>query len=53
MLGATEWLRRHQAWFSRLGGAMLIAVGVLLLTGWWDILVAQMRAGVPGFTTVV
>jgi cytochrome c-type biogenesis protein len=53
MLGATKWLRRHQAWFSRLGGAMLIAVGVLLLTGWWDILVAQMRAGVPGFTTVV
>ncbi len=53
MLGATAWLRRHQAWFSRLGGAMLIAVGVLLLTGWWDILVAQMQVWIPGFTTAV
>ncbi len=53
MLGATAWLRRHQAWFSRLGGVMLIAVGVLLLTGWWDVLVGQMRVWVPGFTTAV
>lgn len=53
MLGATAWLRRHQAWFSRLGGAMLIAVGVLMLTGWWDVLVLQMRVWVPGFTTAV
>ncbi len=53
MLGATAWLRRHQAWFSRLGGLMLIAVGVLLLTGWWDVLVGQMRVWVPGFTTAV
>lgn len=28
MLGATAWLRRHRAWFSRLGGGMLIVVGV-------------------------
>lgn len=53
MIGATAWLRRHQAWFSRLGGAMLIVVGILLLTGWWDVLVAQMRNWIPGFTTVV
>ncbi|MDQ3592215.1 MAG: cytochrome c biogenesis protein CcdA [Actinomycetota bacterium] len=53
MLGTTAWLRRHQAWFSRLGGLMLIAVGVLLLTGWWDVLVGQMRVWVPGFTTAV
>ncbi|MDQ3610009.1 MAG: cytochrome c biogenesis protein CcdA [Actinomycetota bacterium] len=53
MLGATAWLRRHQAWFSRLGGAMLIAVGILLLTGWWDVLVGQMQVWIPGFTTAV
>jgi len=53
MLGTTAWLRRHQRWFSRLGGAMLIAVGILLLTGWWDVLVGQMRVWVPGFTTAV
>jgi len=53
MLGATAWLRQHQMWFSRLGGVMLVAVGLLLLTGWWDILVGQIRVWVPGFTTVV
>ena len=53
MVGATTWLRRHQIWFSRLGGVMLITVGLLLLTGWWDVLVAQMRVWIPGFTTAV
>lgn len=36
MLGAVRWVRRHQVWVTRLGGLMLIAVGVLLITGWWD-----------------
>jgi cytochrome c-type biogenesis protein len=34
-LSAVGWVRRHQVWVMRAGGAMLIAVGVLLLTGWW------------------
>jgi len=29
------WVRRHQVWVMRAGGLMLVAVGVLLLTGWW------------------
>ena len=53
MLGATRWLRRHQQWVSRLGGAMLVVVGVLLVTGWWDLLVGELRVWVPGFTTAV
>ena len=53
MLGATRWLRRHQAWVTRLGGALLVGVGVLLLTGWWDVWVGQMRGWVPGFETVI
>jgi cytochrome c-type biogenesis protein len=53
MLGATRWLRRHQQWVSRLGGAMLVVVGVLLVTGWWDFLVGELRVWVPGFTTAV
>lgn len=36
MLGAIGWVRRHQQWVTRLGGLMLIAVGLLLITGWWD-----------------
>lgn len=35
-LGAVAWVRRHQQWITRLGGLMMIAVGVLLLTGAWD-----------------
>ncbi|MCW2786104.1 MAG: cytochrome c biosis protein CcdA [Marmoricola sp.] len=51
MLGAIGWVRRHQAWVTRLGGLMLIVVGLLLLTGWWDTLVGDLRTVVfPGFT---
>ena len=32
-------VRRHQQWVTRLGGLMLVVVGVLLLTGWWDVMV--------------
>jgi cytochrome c-type biogenesis protein len=35
-LGALAFVRRHQQWVTRGGGVMLVLVGVLLLTGWWD-----------------
>jgi cytochrome c-type biogenesis protein len=35
-LGALAFVRRHQQWVTRAGGLMLVLVGVLLLTGWWD-----------------
>jgi cytochrome c-type biogenesis protein len=38
---------------TRLGGAMLVLVGVLLVTGWWDRMVAQMLGWTTGFTTAV
>jgi cytochrome c-type biogenesis protein len=54
MLGAIGWVRRHQQWITRLGGLMLIAVGVLLVTGWWDLLVGELRGWFfPGFTAGV
>jgi cytochrome c-type biogenesis protein len=54
MLGAIGWVRRHQQWVTRLGGLMLIAVGVLLITGWWDVLVGDLRNWFfPGFTAGV
>ena len=33
MLGTIGWVRRHQQWVTPLGGVMLVAVGVLLVTG--------------------
>lgn len=53
VLSAVGWVRRHQQWVTGVGGAMLVAVGVLLVTGWWDHLVAQMLGWTTGFTTVV
>ncbi|NYI99527.1 cytochrome c-type biogenesis protein [Nocardioides thalensis] len=38
-LGALKWVRKHQVWVMRIGGAMLVIVGVLMLTGSWDHLV--------------
>lgn len=43
MLGAVRWVRRHQVWVTRVGGLMLVAVGLLLVTGLWDVWVSELR----------
>jgi cytochrome c-type biogenesis protein len=35
-LGAFQVIRRHQQWVTRMGGAMLVLVGLALVTGFWD-----------------
>ncbi|MDT0200649.1 cytochrome c biogenesis protein CcdA [Nocardioides sp. AE5] len=35
-LGAFAVIRRHQVWVTRAGGLMLVVLGLLLVTGWWD-----------------
>jgi cytochrome c-type biogenesis protein len=52
-LGAFGWVKRHYAWVMRLGGAMLITVGVLLLTGAWDHMIAMMREWSSSFVPEV
>ena len=42
-LGAFGWVRRHQQWVTRAGGLMMVAVGVLLVTGWWAELVTWIQ----------
>ena len=42
-LGAFTWVRRHQAAVMRIGGLMLVGVGVLLVTGWWDDMVTWLQ----------
>ena len=53
LLGTLAFVRRHQVWVTRVGGAMLVTVGILLLTGGWDHLVAELRDLFPGTTTTV
>jgi cytochrome c-type biogenesis protein len=35
-LGAFALIRRHQQWVTRIGGLMLVLVGLALVTGYWD-----------------
>jgi len=43
MLGAFAVIRRHQQWVTRVGGLMLVVVGVLLVTGWWGEIVSWLQ----------
>lgn len=51
--GALTWVKRHYAVIMRVGGALLVVIGVLLVTGLWNDLTIWMRTLVPGFETVV
>jgi cytochrome c-type biogenesis protein len=53
MMGAVTWVRKRQVWVMRFGGAMLVAVGILLLTGVWDSMVQSMQSWLAGFETPV
>ncbi|MER7052086.1 MULTISPECIES: cytochrome c biogenesis protein CcdA [unclassified Streptomyces] len=49
-LGAFGWIKRHYVWVMRIGGVMMIATGLLLLTGVWDSIVQDMQTWSNGFT---
>ncbi len=51
MAGAIGWVRRHYVWVMRIGGGMLILVGVLLVTGLWTDFTVWLRVQIPGFET--
>ncbi|MCM2426891.1 cytochrome c biogenesis protein CcdA [Streptomyces sp. RKAG337] len=50
VLGAFGWVKRHYVWVMRLGGGMLVVVGVLLLTGVWDDMVFSLQTWSTNFT---
>ncbi|TDW60484.1 cytochrome c biogenesis CcdA family protein [Kribbella pratensis] len=53
MLGAVAWVRKHQLLVIRIGGVLMIAVGLLLLTGVWDAMTADLRQWVANFGSAV
>jgi cytochrome c-type biogenesis protein len=54
MLRAFTAIRRHQVLIMRIGGLMMIVVGVLLVTGWWDHIVQWLQLQVvQGFSVPV
>jgi len=46
-------LRRHRLAITRAGGVMLVAIGVLLVTGWWGGIVGSLQGTVTDFVPVV
>jgi cytochrome c-type biogenesis protein len=52
-LGAFAVVRRHSALVVRLGGALLVLVGLLLVSGLWGSLMVDVRGWVSGFETVL
>lgn len=46
-------LRRHTVWLVRAGGIAMVAVGVLLVSGWWLVVTSWLRQWVGQFTTVI
>jgi cytochrome c-type biogenesis protein len=49
--GTLAWVRRHYTLIMRLGGGLLVAIGILLVSGLWDSVTIWMRTLVPGFET--
>ena len=47
--GALAWVKRHYVGIMRFGGAMLVIVGLLLLTGVWTQFTIWLRVTMPGF----
>ena len=47
VLGAFAWVKQHYQLVMRIGGGMLVGVGLLLVTGWWSLLVNQLQLWFP------
>ncbi|MEZ0069164.1 cytochrome c-type biogenesis protein [Streptacidiphilus sp. MAP12-20] len=46
-LSAFSWIKRNNQWVMRIGGAMLVLVGLLLVTGAWDQITTQLKYWFP------
>lgn len=47
--GGMAWVKRHYAFIMGFGGAMLVVLGILLVTGIWSDLAVQMRVWAANF----
>jgi len=53
MARAVAFLRERQQLIMRIGGVLMIVVGVLLVTGTWNTLTAVLRQWAASFETVM
>ncbi len=52
-LGAFDVVKRHYAVVMRIGGALLVVVGLLLVSGLWEQLMTHLRGVVAGGTSAI
>jgi len=52
-MGALGWVKRNYLWVMRFGGAMLVTIGVLLVTGVWNDMTVHMQIWVNSFSPAV
>lgn len=52
-LGRLSWIRDHQQMIVRIGGAMLIVVGLLLVSGVWMSWINSMQGAIGGFEMII
>jgi len=50
---SVSWLRKRQVLFLRIGGILLILIGILLATGLWSEVTVEMRILISGFTPLL
>ncbi|GGZ72430.1 MULTISPECIES: cytochrome c biogenesis CcdA family protein [Streptomyces] len=49
-MGVFSWVKAHYQWVMRIGGSMMIATGLLMVTGIWSHLISQMQSWTAGYT---
>ena len=52
-LGAFDVVKRHYRLVTRLGGGLLVLVGLLLVSGLWETITIELRSFIGGFETAV
>ncbi len=52
-LSTFSWVQAHSRLVTRIGGGMLLLLGLLLVTGLWAEFSIQMRVWLSGFGTVI
>jgi cytochrome c-type biogenesis protein len=49
--GSVAWMKRHVRVINIIGGSLLIAIGVLMVTGLWSSLISHLGSVLPGYVS--
>ncbi len=53
MAGAVAWVRTHQRLVLRVGGAVMVLVGLAMISGWWDVWMSGLRTWAAQFEVII